>query len=133
MNDFWGAVLIFIAANWWWLLILFFMVGGTILEFLGDTFSAMFKALGRRQRLKNQIRSLKRELAAKNQELERAHKLLGSHRPLALPPLGAEARMARLLDRVQATDSAMPQLPQNLRDEIDNELTRFYAVDKEGS
>ena len=39
-DDFWGAVLIFIAANWWWLLILLFTVGGTILEFLGDTFSA---------------------------------------------------------------------------------------------
>lgn len=132
MNDFWGAVMLFVAANWWWLLILLFTVGGSIMEFLGDTFSTLFKHLGQRRGLKSQIKDLKRQLKAKDAELSRAHKLLEGGRPipaLTAGSSGSEPRMARLLDRVQATDSAVPQLPLNLRQEIDAELERFYAID----
>jgi hypothetical protein len=129
MNDFWGAVMIFIAANWWWVLPIFFTVVGSIMEFFGDTFSTLFKHLGQRRGLKSQIKDLKRQLKAKDAELSRAHKLLEGGRPVGALPSGSEPRMARLLDRVQATDSAVPQLPLNLREEIDAELKRFYAID----
>lgn len=130
------AVMVFLSVNWWWLLIIGFCVGGTFFEWLGGAFSTLFKSFGQRRGLKAQIKDLKRQLKAKNEELNRAHKLLGVGGRSVIASLptgnaGTEPRMARLLDRVQATDSALPQLPLNLREEIDAELERYYTGPKQ--
>ena len=110
--------------GWVFLFCLFF--GGGIGEF--------FVRLGK-ARARGQVRGLKRELAAKQQELNTTKELLGTvsaGRPM--PELqfvefaATSARMARLLGLVQGADSAWPQLADGLREQIDDELRAYETA-----
>ncbi|QYN17510.1 hypothetical protein [Amycolatopsis sp. DSM 110486] len=122
MNEFWH----FLGENWALLLVALFFFGEGIAEFFGRGFSSLIVVLAERRKLTAENKDLRRQLKARGAELKRAHGLLATSRP-ALPDSDAHARMSLLLFRVQATDSAMPQLPLDLRQDIDTELTRQHT------
>lgn len=120
--------LTFLENNIWWIFLALFFGGGALLEAFGKGLSG--RGANRRLRAKLKLRT---------QELERTQKLLetiaGNHgtpvSTLALIESGNQAsRMARLLDKVQEADTALPQLTDSLRTEIDDELDAYHADSK---
>jgi hypothetical protein len=120
----------FITDNLGWIIVLLFVFGGAILEVFSDWIGALVKSLSGR----GKNRQLKASIKAKDAELARAHDLLtamGPGRAIVMPPpdprIETAARMARLLDKVQEADTALPQLNSELRAQIDAELEQFHV------
>lgn len=109
-----------------WIFLFFVFFGGGLSEFL---------VRFRKARAQGKIQGLRRELEATRRERDMAQELLGkvsSGRPM--PELemveyaATSARMARLLGLVQGADTAWPQLADDLREQIDDELRAYHTV-----
>lgn len=129
MDEFWK----FVGENWGWAVFILIVFGGSIAEWMGGTIGSMASAVSGRSKFKVQLKAKDAQLRAKDAELERAHALLtaisgGSPPVVAIESASTAARMARLLGLVQGADTAWPQLADNLRDQIDEELTAYHTA-----
>jgi hypothetical protein len=121
------------AGDHFWLIFFVALVfGGSIAEFFGEFFSLIFTARGKIGKLKNENKSLKDQLARRDEEVERSNKLLekvsgGKLRVGDVDASHTAARMARLLDKVQEADTVVPQLSDSLRSQIDAELSSYHT------
>lgn len=103
-------------------LIFFLLFGGG--EVVVRLFAPMLSGRKTIARLKADNRALKRELARVDQFAERMLENSGA-------TVVTNPRHEALLWRVQATDTAVPQLPQDLRDDIDAELAKSTSASLE--
>lgn len=118
-------LLAYIDENIFWIIIFFIIFGSSIS-------ATLVKLLDGRRKT--------RVLAAKNKaltsELKRANETItalaaGKTAPtgsLIADLTGANARMARILDQVQAADEALPQLDNALRSRLDIELDHYHQA-----
>lgn len=121
--------------DWGWLLVLAAVCGG------GDVVARALSGRRANARLRGELKATKAELKGARAELQRMHELVASTtRVLTSGGDGADvaalAEQARgalddrahvldLLSQVQAADRAYPQLPQELREDLDHALLRL--------
>lgn len=118
--------------DWGWLLVFALFAGG------GDAFGRALSGRRANQKLRGELKATKAENARIHELMSNTTRALGSGQGGDSADVAALAEQARvalddralvldLLSQIQATDRAWPQLPQDLRDEIDRALLRLRA------
>lgn len=116
--------------DWGWLLVIAVVGGG------GDAIGRALSGRRANQKLRGELKATKAELGRVHELVKNTSRALDSGRGAG--DVGALAEQARsalddrahvldLLSQIQATDRAWPQLPQELRDDIDQALLRLRA------
>lgn len=118
--------------DWGGFIIVVVFLGG------GDVIGRALSGRRANQKLRGELKATKAELGRVHELMSNTTRALGSGQGNGSADVAALAEQARaalddrahaldLLSQIQATDRAWPQLPQELRDEIDQALLRLRA------
>jgi hypothetical protein len=116
-------------SDWGGILFFFLVLGG------GDAIGRALSGRRANQKLRGELKASKAELTCMHSLVSNAFRALGGNGTPDVAALAEQARSALndravaldLLNQVQAADRAYPQLPQELRDDIDQALLRLRA------
>lgn len=121
----------YIDKNIFWIIVLLCIFGGGI----GGFFLELLDGRRKVKVLKTKVAALEETVERRDAEIERANGMIqalasgsptATAGPLIADLTSANARMARILDQVQAADEALPQLDNGLRMRLDVELDHYH-------